>query len=105
MRYLWGELDKRCALLTAFQKQHDFASHLEDQGGIPLDHYPDGRKMQQYGNLFFLLQSEPRYIASLCRLVNLSEIDTLLQTVMFTLYGNQYESREENLLLTMFQVI
>lgn len=60
--------------------------------------------MQQYGNLFFLLQSEPRHIASLCRLVNLAEIDTLLQTVMFTLYGNQYESREEHLLLSMFQV-
>lgn len=66
--------------------------------------YLDDRKTQQYGNLFFLLQSEPRHIASLCRLVSLSEIDTLLQTVMFTLYGNQYESREEHLLLTMFQV-
>ncbi|KAJ8292600.1 GTPase-activating protein [Rhodotorula toruloides] len=60
---------------------------------------------QQYSNLFFLLQSEPRHIASLCRLVSLSEIDTLLQTVMFTLYGNQYESREEHLLLTMFQSV
>jgi Ras GTPase-activating-like protein IQGAP2/3 len=59
---------------------------------------------QQYSNLFFLLQSEPRHVASLCRLVSLVEIDTLLQTVMFTLYGNQYESREEHLLLTMFQV-
>ena len=91
-------------------------------------HFPDDRKMQvcvppanrpqrlvpltvatlillqQYANLFFLLQSEPRHVASLCRLVSLSEIDTLLQTVMFTLYGNQYESREEHLLLTMFQV-
>lgn len=64
----------------------------------------DDKRMHQYGNLLYLLQSEPRYIASLCRLVNLSEIDILLQTVMFTLYGNQYESREENLLLTMFQV-
>ena len=34
----------------------------------------------------------------------MSEIDALLQTVMFTIYGNQYESREEHLLLTMFQV-
>jgi Ras GTPase-activating-like protein IQGAP2/3 len=34
----------------------------------------------------------------------MGEIDTLLQTVMFTLYGNQYENREEHLLLTMFQV-
>lgn len=59
---------------------------------------------QVYSNLFFLLQSEPRHIATLCRLVSMSEIDTLLQTVMFTLYGNQYESREEHLLLTMFQV-
>ena len=68
-------------------------------------HYPDDRKLQQYSNLFFLLQSEPRHTAALCRLVSLSEIDTLLQTVMFTLYGNQYESREEHLLLTMFQSV
>jgi len=34
----------------------------------------------------------------------MAEIDTLMQTVMFTLYGNQYESREENLLLSVFQV-
>jgi len=61
--------------------------------------------MNQYGNLFFLLQTEPRHIANLCRLVSLTEIDTLLQTVMFTLYGNQYESREEHLLLTMFQSV
>ena len=53
----------------------------------------------------FLLQSEPRHITALCRLVSLSEIDTLLQTVMFTLYGNQYESHEEHLLLTMFQSV
>lgn len=52
----------------------------------------------------FLLQAEPRHIAHLCRLVSMSEIDSLLQTVMFTIYGNQYESREEHLLLTMFQV-
>lgn len=96
--------------------------HLEDVEPTE-GNYPDDRRMgvrtthhsscigiltygvyQQYANLFFLLQSEPRHIASLCRLVSLSEIDTLLQTVMFTLYGNQYESREEHLLLTMFQV-
>jgi hypothetical protein len=35
---------------------------------------------------------------------SMAEIDALLQTVMFTIYGNQYESREEHLLLTMFQV-
>lgn len=66
--------------------------------------FPNDDKTQKYGNLFFLLQSEPRHIAHLSRLVTMTEIDSLLQTVMFTIYGNQYESREEHLLLTMFQV-
>lgn len=87
----------------AADEQREVAQTLEDiepEEGA----YPDEKRMQQYANLFFLLQAEPRHVASLCRLVSLSEIDTLLQTVMFTLYGNQYESREEHLLLTMFQV-
>lgn len=104
-------LDSRIALLIqnrmALDEQSEISSHF-DESGVNNgqdggSYYVDDRKMQQYGNLFFLLQNEPHYMASLCRLVNLSEIDTLLQTVMFTLYGNQYESREENLLLTMFQ--
>jgi hypothetical protein len=37
-------------------------------------------------------------------MVSLKEIDGLLQIVMFTLYGNQYEDREEHLLLSMFEV-
>ncbi|SAM05849.1 hypothetical protein [Absidia glauca] len=100
-------LDSRIALLIqnriALAEHTEMASHLEEQGDGGDDVYPDDRKLQQYGNLFFILQSEPRHIATLCRMVSLSEIDTLLETVMFTLYGNQYESREEHLLLTMFQ--
>ncbi|ORX62794.1 Rho GTPase activation protein [Hesseltinella vesiculosa] len=100
-------LDSRIALLIqnriALAEQNEMAAHFEEHGVSGDDVYPDDRKLQQYGNLFFILQSEPRHIATLCRLVSLAEIDTLLQTVMFTLYGNQYESREEHLLLTMFQ--
>jgi Ras GTPase-activating-like protein IQGAP2/3 len=90
----------------AADEQREVAQTLEGEvdpnkaGGVVLDE----RKMHTYANLFFLLQGEPRHMASLCRMVSLAEIDTLLQTVMFTLYGNQYESREEHLLLTMFQV-
>ncbi|KAF9430761.1 glyceraldehyde-3-phosphate dehydrogenase 1, partial [Podila epigama] len=101
-------LDSRIALLIqnrmAIAEQREVAEHLEEadqSDGV----FPDDRKLQSYGNLFFLLQTEPRHIATLCRLVSLTEIDTLLQTVMFTLYGNQYESREEHLLLTMFQSV
>ncbi|KAI6013504.1 Rho GTPase activation protein [Pisolithus microcarpus] len=94
-------LDSRIALLIHNRMAEDEQREVDPTEG----HYPDDRKLQQYSNLFFLLQSEPRHIAALCRLVSLSEIDTLLQTVMFTLYGNQYESREEHLLLTMFQSV
>ncbi|KAJ2721610.1 RasGAP protein [Coemansia sp. Benny D115] len=102
-------LDSRIALLIqnrmAADEVKELSSHLEDVNQGSNDYYPDAEHTQLYGNLFFLLQNEPRHIATLTRLVTLSEIDTLLQTVMFTLYGNQYESREEHLLLTMFQLV
>ena len=88
----------------ALEERDEVASHLEDGTEIQEGFFPNDDKTQRYGNLMFLLQSEPRHIAHLCRLVSMAEIDSLLQTVMFTIYGNQYESREEHLLLTMFQV-
>jgi Ras GTPase-activating-like protein IQGAP2/3 len=99
----------RCAsvlstLETNYGQQNEVASHLEDGLELQEGFFPNDEKTQKYGNLLFLLQAEPRHIAHLCRLVSMAEIDALLQTVMFTIYGNQYESREEHLLLTMFQV-
>jgi len=85
-------------------QQNEVASHLDDATELQEGFFPNDEKTQKYGNLLFLLQTEPRHIAHLCRLVSMAEIDALLQTVMFTIYGNQYESREEHLLLTMFQV-
>ncbi|EAS36592.3 GTPase activating protein Sar1 [Coccidioides immitis RS] len=102
-------LDSRIALLIqnrmALEEQNEVASHLDDSAELQEGVFPNDDKTQKYGNLLFLLQSEPRHIAHLCRLVSMAEIDSLLQTVMFTIYGNQYESREEHLLLTMFQSV
>ncbi|KAJ5683923.1 GTPase-activating protein [Penicillium maclennaniae] len=102
-------LDSRIALLIqnrmALEEQNEVASHLDDTADPQEGFFPNDEKTQKYGNLLFLLQSEPRHIAHLCRLVSMAEIDSLLQTVMFTIYGNQYESREEHLLLTMFQSV
>ncbi|KAH8697061.1 putative GTPase activating protein Sar1 [Talaromyces proteolyticus] len=102
-------LDSRIALLIqnrmALEEQNEVASHLEDSLDPQEGYFPNDDKTQRYGNLLFLLQTEPKHIAHLCRLVSMSEIDSLLQTVMFTIYGNQYESREEHLLLTMFQSV
>lgn len=65
----------------------------------------DKKERELYGQLFALLQSETRYVSTLARLVKLGEIDNLLQTVMFTLYGNQYDEGEEHLLLSMFKSV
>lgn len=101
-------LDSRIALLIQNRMaldENEMSGQLDDSSELQKGIFPDDRQLQKYGNLFFLLQTEPRHIAALCRLVSLSEIDSLLQTVMFTIYGNQYESREEHLLLTMFQSV
>ncbi|KAL6707838.1 RasGAP protein [Coniothyrium glycines] len=102
-------LDSRIALLIqnrmALEEQNEVADHLAEGLELQEGFFPNDEKTQKYGNLLFLLQSEPRHIAHLCRLVSMAEIDALLQTVMFTIYGNQYESREEHLLLTMFQSV
>ncbi|KAF1973291.1 Rho GTPase activation protein [Bimuria novae-zelandiae CBS 107.79] len=102
-------LDSRIALLIqnrmALEEQNEVANHLDDATELQEGFFPNDDKTQKYGNLLFLLQSEPRHVAHLCRLVSMAEIDALLQTVMFTIYGNQYESREEHLLLTMFQSV
>ena len=90
--------------MTDVQQRNEVADHLEDAADLSEGSFPNDDKTQTYGNLLFLLQSEPKHIAHLCRLVTMAEIDQLLQTVMFTIYGNQYDSREEHLLLTMFQV-
>src|ERR1700760_2916521 len=80
------------------------ASHMDEAAEIQEGFFPNDEKTQKYGNLLSPPHPDPRHIAHLCRLVTMAEIDSLLQTVMFTIYGNQYESREEHLLLTMFQV-
>jgi Ras GTPase-activating-like protein IQGAP2/3 len=97
-------LESHRVYFAHIQQREEMASHMEDTTDIQEGHFPNDERTQRYGNLLFLLQSEPRHIAHLCRLVSMAEIDALLQTVMFTIYGNQYESREEHLLLTMFQV-
>ena len=63
----------------------------------------DAKKL--YGELFYLLLSKPRYLASLTRLVKPGETETFMQAVVLTLYGDQYETREERSLLLLFQQV
>lgn len=98
-------LDNRIALLISNRMAlTDIDGALDDQEYLRPGTIDD-KRLRQYSNLFYLLVFEPRHLASLCSLVSMADIDMFLQTVMFTLYGNQYDEGEEHLLLTMFQSV
>lgn len=102
-------LDKKIAVLIRnrisldeiLSSKGDITENLKELTVLIKD--PSQREM--YGRMFYLLQRHPEYMAHLAGSVKLAEIDPLLQTVMFTLYGNQYEEDEEHLLLTMFRTV
>jgi Ras GTPase-activating-like protein IQGAP2/3 len=98
-------LDSKIALLIGHKISADEVELrvFDDHSTTTGSHDLPSTEVELYGYLFFSLQTSPHYIASLTRQVTLKEIDGLLQIVMFTLYGNQYENREELLLLSMFE--
>lgn len=52
----------------------------------PVSHSLDRRTLQLYADLFSILRSDALLVAALCEAVPLQEIDSLLQTIMLTLY-------------------
>ncbi|KAI6657312.1 hypothetical protein LOD99_60 [Oopsacas minuta] len=98
------ELDNKIGLLVNHRiSLEELTNICTKQKEMPESVRADQRH-QLYSNLFYLLQTSPSYVATLTRAASLEEIDALLETVMFSLYGNQYEEREEHLLLAMFHL-
>eukprot|EP01083_Nonionella_stella_P097602 274348_1 len=62
-------------------------------------------KKKLYEQLFHILQKEPKYFAALAKHVRAREVSDYVKTVVFDMYGDQYDSREERLLLTLFQMV
>ncbi|EFC45070.1 rasGTPase-activating protein [Naegleria gruberi] len=56
-----------------------------------------------YQKIFYIFRKDPKYLAILTRLIRGKEVDTFLQTVVFTLFGDQFDEREEHLLLMLFE--
>lgn len=103
-------LDNRIALLIQNHMALDESQDLRNISGVGVEVRPelamrDPRRRQLYGHLFFLLQSEPKYLAALMNHIKMDEIDGFLEVVMFTIYGNQYDTREELLLLKMLRFV
>jgi len=68
------------------------------------DFAADPRKVENYQNLFYLLQTEPRYLARCLFLVNAEQMESFLETTILTLYGDAFTPREEFLILKLFQL-
>ncbi|KAH3743575.1 Ras GTPase-activating protein [Pelomyxa schiedti] len=61
------------------------------------------QKLQGYSHLFYLLQTEPSYLARLLdNLEEPDEVKPVLETIILTLYGDAFAPREESLLLQFF---
>jgi Ras GTPase-activating-like protein IQGAP2/3 len=64
--------------------------------------------LELYQHLFFLLQTQPKYLARLIRLQTANQVDEqgrrLLQGVVLALYSYGQSRREEYLLLKLLQV-
>jgi len=62
-------------------------------------------KVQIYSGLFYLLQTQPKYLARLVGCMEDSEeVDELLETILLTLFGDATTPREEFLTLTLFKI-
>ena len=59
----------------------------------------------RYGHLFYHLQRDPGYLARLAPHVQTKETDNFIRTVVLTLFGDQYENKEERQLLQLFQQV
>ncbi|KAJ5079013.1 gtpase-activating protein [Anaeramoeba ignava] len=99
------QLDQKIALLikNRITLNEVQISNIEDQEEKVIS-IKDERVRDQYSGLFYLMYHMPKYIATVTRYVNPGECEKLLQIVMFTIYGNHYDQREEKLLLNLFEL-
>ncbi|KAI8834386.1 Rho GTPase activation protein [Chytriomyces cf. hyalinus JEL632] len=65
----------------------------------------DAHLKEAYANLVSLLRAEPTHLASLAHAISLNEMNASMESTIFSIYGNQYNRREEFLLLSLLQKI
>eukprot|EP00026_Physarum_polycephalum_P002687 Phypoly_transcript_02695.p1 GENE.Phypoly_transcript_02695~~Phypoly_transcript_02695.p1 ORF type:complete len:813 (+),score=183.58 Phypoly_transcript_02695:90-2528(+) len=103
------KLDKKIALLIKnrgnIQEVLAKTEHKKKKGtdNKPPELFSDQKK-ELYQNLFYLLQTEPKYLANLLYLCSPEEMHEFLDTVILTLFGDAYSPREEFLILSLFKL-
>ncbi|KYQ88346.1 RasGTPase-activating protein [Tieghemostelium lacteum] len=107
-----NRLDKRIALLI--KNRGNIQEVLADKAGLKHQKHKgdqkkpelisDPKKLEAYQNLFYLLQTEPKYLAGLVYLIQPEQMETFLGTVILTLFGDAFTPREEFLLLSLYRL-
>ena len=106
-----AKLDKRIALLiknrTSLQEVLAASRGLKSKKKSRIDaadFSADPRKIEHYQDLFYLLQTEPRFLARCVYLVTTEQLDSFMDTTVLTLFGDVFSPREEYLILRLFQI-
>jgi hypothetical protein len=108
-----NELDDKIKLLISNRATLDEALNLKnskktgEENEAAIQRIPPKQK-ELYGSMFYYLQTRPLYLARLISLaktkkVKQTEVEKLLQVIVTSLFGDQYDSREERLLLALFK--
>jgi hypothetical protein len=102
-----AKLDKRIALLiknrTSLQEVMMQSKGRKRQVVNALEQL-EGKRLEHYQDLFYILQTEPIYLANCIYVVNPAQLESFLETVILTLFGDAFSPREEYLVLSLFQV-
>ncbi|KYQ94186.1 RasGTPase-activating protein [Tieghemostelium lacteum] len=104
------KLDKRIALLIKHRsnikemilEQSKKSKKKKDGNGDAIA--LDAKQLESYQNLFYLLQTEPHYLAKLVTMVQADLMEDFLDTVFLSLFGDAFSPREEFLILSLFRL-
>ncbi|KCV69935.1 hypothetical protein H696_03400 [Fonticula alba] len=106
LRNKLNNYDKRIGFLVRGYRggdELDFQRQLDDEPAM--QGFSDPELHDNYAKLFYMFQTNPQLLGILTRAISTAEVDPFLQTMLFTIFGHQYETREESLLLLIIQVV
>jgi len=102
------EVDEKIKLLVqnqlSVQEAMSSVSRTEEEKTATIS--PLKGKRGKYEELFYHLQGNPHYLGAVAPLVQSGESSSqFVQLVVYDLYGDQYDTREERLLLALFRQV
>jgi len=87
----------------AQQKASLFSRKKKQQAKGLDDKAIQAKNIDHYSHLFYLLQTQPKYLSKCLFIVPPENVDKFLETVILTLYGYAFSPREEYLMLNLFK--